>query len=338
MKKILTLRLLLGTLIILTGLSCEETPVYEELTTSTDGVQLYIAKADRVHTLKTFSLEEMEPLEHDTIALNVGYGGLGLPASPIDVNFKINNEVIDSLNLARQINGEKEYVPFPEDAYDFSTTNVSIEKGEAYSNFTHFTYYPEKFEMDKNYLLAVEIESPSGYAINPDRKILLFEVQEVIIPEPEPKYYEKDSWEVIDLSSEEAGGEGPTNGYASAIIDGNIETFWHSCWSSCTAEGSSYPHHITIDMKEELEVSGLGFAQRQSGTRGIELIEIQVSNDNVEWRSLGDFNLQDITALQLIEFEELQSFKYLKIIVKSGYNDGGAAFTALGEVSPYILE
>ena len=41
------------------------------------------------------------------------------------------------------------------------------------------------------------------------------------------------------FSSEEAGGEGPKNGYISAILDGDNNTFWHSRWSGQTA---NFPH------------------------------------------------------------------------------------------------
>lgn len=337
MKKINTIKIILGVLALVGFVSCEETPIYEELSTATDNVQLFISKAERIQTLTSYSLEEMAATNNDTVAFNVGYGGLSLPANPIDINLTINNEVIDSLNISRQLNGQKEYIPFPTNAYDLSTTTVSIPKGEMYSNFVYLNYYPKEFDVDQNYLLAVEIETPSDYALNPDRSIILFEVQEVIIPDPEPQYYQKDTWKVIDFNSEEDEGEG-ANGFASLIIDGDINTYWHSCWLGCTAEEGSYPYYITVDMTDELPINGIEFAQRQSGTRGVNLIEIEVSTDNSEWVSLGEFNLPNTIQSYLLEFEEEHTFRYFRTTIKSGHDDGGAAAVALGEVSPYILE
>ncbi|MBJ7882134.1 discoidin domain-containing protein [Gelidibacter salicanalis] len=332
--------LLYTSLIVILGLhSCEKDAIpYEELTDNKEGALIFTSKArGGIKTLQTFSLEEESYLEKDTVMFNAGFGALGLPASNIDVTFSIDTRAFDSINDIRELNGEKLYIPFPSDAYSISTLELTIPKGEEYSNFSTMIYDPEKFDIDNNYLIALSIIDASGYKINPEVKTAIFRVSEVIIPEPEPDYYSKDDWEVIDFSSEESKGEG-TNGFASRIIDGDINTFWHSCWSGCTEEQSTYPHHITVDMMTGKEINGMEFAQRQSGSRGINLIEIEVSDDNEAWRSLGEFNLINSVAPQLVAFEELESFRFFRIIIKSGHSDGGAAFVALGEVSPYILD
>ena len=319
--------------------SCEEdNTVFEELTDSKEGVLIYTAKAgDGIQTLKTFSIEDEKFLQKDTIRFNGAFGGLGLPAKNINISFSVDNQSFDSINNIRELNAEPKFKAFPEDAYEISSLELTIPKGEEYSNYAELTYNPERFDINTNYLLALTITDASGYTINPNVKTLFFSVSEVIIPEPEPDFYTKDNWEVIDFSTEESVGEG-SNGFASLILDGDKDTYWHSCWSGCTEEESTYPHHITVDMKEINEVNGFEFFQRQSGTRGVNLIEIKISDDNETWSSLGEFNLLNITAGQKIEFEELQSFQYFKIIMKSGHDDGGAAFNALGEVNPYILE
>lgn len=319
--------------------SCEEDDAaFEELTDSKEGAFVYTAKArDGITTLKTFSFEDGKFLGKDTIMFNAGFGALGLPASNIVVTFSMDNEALDSINAIREVNAEPKYQPFPNDAYEISSMEVTIPKGEEYSNFSTLTYDPEKFDMDSTYLMALTITDASGYTINPEVRSIFFSVSEVVIPEPEPEFYNKDDWEVTDFSTEESAGEG-SNGFASLIIDGDSDTYWHSCWSGCTDEQSTYPHHITVDMNEVNEVNGLEFFQRQAGNRGVDLIEIEISDDNETWTSLGEFNLLNITAGQKVEFEELESFQYFKITMKSGYDDGGAAFNALGEVNAYILE
>ena len=319
--------------------SCEKDNIpYEELTDSKEGALIYIAKArGGIRSLETFSIKEEKYLEKDTVIFNAGFGAVGLPANKINVTFSIDNRVLDSINIIREINGEKKYKPFPSDAYSISTMELTIPKGAEYSNFTTMVYDPKKFEMDSNYLIALTITDASGYSINPEVKTAIFRVLEVIIPGPEPELYDKEGWEVINASSEEVAGEG-TNGFASNVIDGDVNTYWHSCWSGCDNEQSTYPHVITLNMKDSKEISGIEFAQRQSGSRGVNLIEIEVSGDNADWRSLGESNLLNITAPQMIEFEELETFQYFRIIIKSGYDDSGDAFNALGEVSPYILK
>lgn len=332
--------LLYTSLLLVFGvLSCDkdDTP-YEQLSDSKEGALIYTAKArGGIRSLKTYSIEDGKYLEKDTITFNAGYGALGLPANDIKVAFSVDNNAFDSINAIREINGEKLYKPFPNDAYSISDLELTIPKGGEYSNYSTMIYDPEKFEIENNYLLAITLTDASGYTINQEVKTAIFSIAEVIIPEPEPDFYEKDGWEVMDVTSEEVAGEG-SNGFASNIIDGDLETYWHSCWAGCTEEQLVYPHNITVDMKAVKDVDGIQFAQRQSGTRGVNLIEIEVSDNKEEWRSLGEFNLINVTAPQLVEFEELESFQYFKIVIKSGHDDGGAAFNALGEVSPYVMD
>lgn len=332
--------LLYTSLLIIFGFSsCDkETIAYEELSSSKDGALIYTAKArGGIKTLQTYAIEEERYLDKDTVTFNAGFGALGLPANAINVTFSIDTKVFDSINAVQEINGDKQYKPFPSDAYTVNTMQLEIPKGEEYSNFSTMVYDPAKFDMENDYLIAFTIKDASGYSINPQVKTVIFRVIEVVIPEPEPDFYNKDGWEVIDVSSEEIAGEG-TNGFASNIIDGDDNTYWHSCWSGCDDEQSNYPHFMTVDMKSVKEVNGIQFAQRQSGTRGVDLIEIEASDDNETWSSLGEFNLINSIAPQLVELGEVTTFQYFRITIKSGYNDGGAAFTALGEVSPYILE
>lgn len=328
------------TLLLLFGVySCEkDNTSFKELSDSKEGALVYTAKArNGIQTLKTYSIEEEKFLAQDTITFNAGIGSVGLPASDIEVTFTVNTKVLDSVNAIREMNGKKKYKPFPEDAYTISNTKLTIPKGKEYSNSSLLVYHPEKFAMDSNYLIAISITDASGYKINRDVKTLIYVVSEVIIPEPQPNFYTKSSWKVINFSTQESTGEG-TNGFAANIIDGKVDTFWHSCWSTCTTKESTYPHSITVDMKTMNKVSGIEFAQRQSGTRGVKLTEIEVSDDNVNWRTLGEYTLLNIIAPQQVDFKKSESFQYFRIIIKSGYNDGGAAFVALGEVSPFILK
>lgn len=332
-------RYLLYAILVVFGLySCEKDADYKELSDSKKGAFVYTAKArNGIQKLKTFSIEEGKYLPQDTVSFNAAIGALGLPASDIDVTFSVNNRVLDSINAIREINGQKKYQPFPEDSYSISSMKLTIPKGQEYSNLSTLIYNPEKFATDTNYLIAISITDASGYAINPQVKTVIYVVSEVIIPPPAPNYYVKSSWKVIDFTTEESTGEG-TDGFAALIIDGDIDTYWHSCWETCTDIQSNYPHSITVDMKAANKVNGIEFAQRQSGSRAVKLIELVVSDDNVNWRTLGEFTLLNIIAPQLVEFKNLETFQYFKIIVKSGYHDDGAAFVALGEVSPYILK
>lgn len=319
-------------------ISCglEETPPYEELTDSKEGAQVFIPKAGSgIHYLETFSFETEEVAETDSIKFNVGFGALGLPASDITVSLSVDSQVVDSLNEAREINGEALYLPFPEDAYDIDKLLLTIPRGGEYSDLVTLTYYPEKFDMDKNYALAISIAEASGYAINRKNSSMVLVVSEVIIPEPGPVFIDKSDWELIDYSSEEPG-EGD-NGDAILVLDDDNNTYWHSCYSC--GENYDYPHYLTIDMKSEMNIDGFEFVQRvgtSSALRHFDDFEILISKNNVEWTSLGDFELQDHNAPQLVTLPERKTFRYFKIVMNSSYD--GARFAALAEVSTFILE
>tara|TARA_R110002049_G_scaffold51189_3_gene144972 strand:- start:11676 stop:13514 length:1839 start_codon:yes stop_codon:yes gene_type:complete len=149
-------------------------------------------------------------------------------------------------------------------------------------------------------------------------------------PPAEVTLLDRGSWSIIDYSTQEdKGGEGDT-GRAADVLDGNLDTYWHSCWSGCTAAS---PHHITIDMGAQTEVSGIRFAQRQSLSRAVKNIEIQVSTDNSSWSSMGNFELQNIKEEQDVDFSSAQTFRYLKFISTSSYD--GTENAAMAEIKAF---
>ncbi|WP_335966558.1 DUF3472 domain-containing protein [Galbibacter sp. PAP.153] len=145
-----------------------------------------------------------------------------------------------------------------------------------------------------------------------------------------PDYLDKTNWEVINFTSQAESGEG-TNGLASLVLDNDYATYWHSCWSGCSQD-YTYPHSLTIDTKEEQAVNGFLFVQR-NGSRKVQDIEIQVSNDNVDWKSLGTFNLANTSSPQNIGLSQTETFRYFKIIAIAAID--GQQFAAIAELGAY---
>jgi len=141
------------------------------------------------------------------------------------------------------------------------------------------------------------------------------------------------NWSITGQSSQEdKGGEGNT-GRALDVLDGDLNTYWHSCWQDCTA---NYPHYITIDAGSNVSADGIRLYQRQSLSRSVKDIEIQISTDNSNWESLGDFILQNNASAQDINFFESKTFRYLKIIMKSAHD--GQSFAAMAELQAFVKE
>ncbi|WP_242203156.1 DUF3472 domain-containing protein [Aestuariivivens insulae] len=144
---------------------------------------------------------------------------------------------------------------------------------------------------------------------------------------------DRTSWTIADYSSQEDNGGEGTTGRAADILDGDINTYWHSCWSGCT---SVAPHHIVVDMGQSNTVDGVQFIQRQNLGRAVKDMELQISDDNVNWQSLGDYILQNITSEQNIDFSQTQTFRYLKFIAKTSHDGNHNA--SLAELAPYIYQ
>ncbi|RXQ94536.1 DUF5077 domain-containing protein [Ancylomarina salipaludis] len=144
---------------------------------------------------------------------------------------------------------------------------------------------------------------------------------------------DRTGWTVVDYSTQEdQGGEGET-GRAADVLDGDDNTYWHSCWSGCTATA---PHYITVDMGQANTVDGFSFTQRQNLSRTVQDLEIHISDDNTTWESLGDFVLKKATNQQTIELSTAKTFRYFKFIAKVSHD--GTNNAAMAEIATYIVE
>lgn len=140
---------------------------------------------------------------------------------------------------------------------------------------------------------------------------------------------DRSAWDIIDFSSEEAGGEGPVNGYATAAFDGDINTFWHSAWSTSSPD---YPHYITIDMNSTVRMLAVDCARRQGNGGGHTKFQILTSNDGENFTDQGifDFNSQ-IDDVQLFPLPFLPEARYFKFVALEGPNN----YTFLAELNVY---
>lgn len=136
------------------------------------------------------------------------------------------------------------------------------------------------------------------------------------------------------FSSEEAGGEGPKNGYISAILDGDNNTFWHSRWSGQTANP---PHWFILDLGASHEINKITMLPRQgSGDMPnglIKKITLSYSNTGMEdadFTELKQYELPSGIGLQTLDFNPVTA-RYLKIYVDESHND----FASLAEINVF---
>ncbi|TCN44513.1 endo-alpha-N-acetylgalactosaminidase [Kribbella orskensis] len=134
---------------------------------------------------------------------------------------------------------------------------------------------------------------------------------------------------VADVSSEDVATGGP----ATAALDGNPSTLWHSAWSEVSTP-ATYPHHITLDLGTTYQVDGFGYLPRQSGTNGMfKGYEIYVSTDGQDWGApvkTGEF--PNSIAVQRVDFPA-KAGRYVKFVGTSSLN--GAVFGSAAELNVY---
>lgn len=75
-----------------------------------------------------------------------------------------------------------------------------------------------------------------------------------------PGYVDNSSDGTIGYSSQEAGGEGASpKGRVIAMLDGDLNSFWHASWKVKT----QYPHWFIVDMGKDVTVSSVEIIRRQ---------------------------------------------------------------------------
>lgn len=140
---------------------------------------------------------------------------------------------------------------------------------------------------------------------------------------------DRTEWEIIDFSSEEAGGEGPVNGYLTAAFDGDISTFWHTQWNGASPD---YPHHFTIDMKNTVRMLAVDCARRQGNGGGHTKFQILTSNDGENFTDQGSFDFDSQSNdVQFYPLSFLPEARYFKFVALEGPNN----YTFLSEFNVY---
>ena len=111
---------------------------------------------------------------------------------------------------------------------------------------------------------------------------------------------------------------------ASYAVDGNNATFWHTRYTGGLALG---PHHLTLDLIHDSNVSGLEYLPRQSGVNGtITGYQIFVSNSNTNWgTAVATGTWPSNASLKTVSFTEKRG-RYVRLVATSA--TGGSLASA----------
>lgn len=210
------------------------------------------------------------------------------------------------------------------------TSNVTIPKGETTANA--MIKLKKSIGRDRIYV-KVNLSDTYGATENED----ICQINKCYT-------YSKGELTIASFKTQEAGGEGPVNGYATAAVDGDPNTFWHSVWSSGSAE---LPEGIVVALPDNVSIIALDVVRRvATGNSDNKTAEIYLSDNiseftadgwgeskaTLQWENKKTNIVADHTATAI--FSQPLKGKYMKIMITEGYR----ANAQIGEVYVYGWE
>lgn len=238
---------------------------------------------------------------------------IGVPFSNkwnINCTLVNNQSVVDTYNTANQT-----YFELLPAEYYINPESPSLPQGV---NQTTVSYRLKNNILPGNYMLPVQIgEVTSDATIRADKDIY---TGFCIIKEGTK--IPKNDWEVLSFTTQESSGEGPGNGLAKCMIDGDTETFWHAKWKG----GSDpLPYNIVIDMKQNIQIAQVELLPRGRGSNDpIKIVEFAASEDNTSWTPIGRFGFTNQDAALEYYVKSVKA-RYIKLTIP---DDGGNSTVA----------
>lgn len=247
--------------------------------------------SDRTATLYGFIVKEAIVRLASTGGDFVVEGGTTTSPMNLDTEISFENEwdlttsfatkgadYVDNYNSANSTY----YIPLPSDFY--TLPDVTIAKGKT-TGGSAISLLGETLPPG-NYLLPVSLSGLSGQgdaSINIDKETV---ANYFVIKQGGP--INRDHWTVTANTEEKTGEVSaayPHNGQTISLIDGEINTFWHSKWQGGEV---APPYEIILDMGKENSVSQLGLIARQNALTSMNL-EIYAGDDGETWNLIGKY-------------------------------------------------
>lgn len=160
-----------------------------------------------------------------------------------------------------------------------------------------------------------------------------------------PGFNNDSSEGTIGYSSQEASGEGATNGRVTCMFDGNTGTFWHSRWKGTNMP---YPHWFIVDMGAEHTIVTIEITGRQNDSRGQIGHQISVCTEadaaaanpeNWGWQDMGEYGFtQGNNAPQSIDLSgKLPKARYIKVYMPEKFKGSGSN-AMVSEFNVYAID
>lgn len=107
----------------------------------------------------------------DTAHFHVNYAATNVAPTDEQVNLAVDSNALASYN---GLNG-LQYELMPDSDYSFTATQVTVPKGNNYTSAIPVTFYPDKIDPSKNFMLPISITSaPSGTIMSNNQNTIYF--------------------------------------------------------------------------------------------------------------------------------------------------------------------
>ena len=235
----------------------------------------------------------------------------------IECEFVVDNEYITQYN---NTNGTVFQI-LPENSYSFASS-MPLPNGT--TETTLLVEVKGSQLQPGDYMLPIRIKNVSQFEISSTNAIYPMAIR--IMGEQ----LDRTEW-TAEANTEELVGEVQNNsGPVECLLDGNLQTFWHSQWQN----GShALPHEVIIDVQKECTFTQFALVQRE-GSNYVKAGNFQVSSDKAHWETVGDFSMKQESGAQVFGVTPTKG-RYFKILITESYNGNNSA---LAEVYAYGLK
>ena len=142
---------------------------------------------------------------------------------------------------------------------------------------------------------------------------------------------DRSGWSIVSVSSEQGDGSENT-GLASAVLDGDVNTIWHTQYDP---EHPGYPHWFVVDMKKPMKMITVDLTARQNNKNGFTKFKLEASANGESWTTLGDYTFVPATITpQSFPVSSAVEYQYLKLTALEGL----AVHTFLAEMEVFVNE
>lgn len=163
-----------------------------------------------------------------------------------------------------------------------------------------------------------------------------------------PGFDTNSSLGTIGYSSQEAVGEGKTNGRVVCLFDNNLSTFYHSRWKG---DGGALPQWFIIDLGKDYPLAQIELFARQDGNgwkgqKGHQIF-VCADKDAVDkndptswgWKDCGEHSFDPANKKgQIIDLSTYQvTARYIKVYIAEKYR-GNGVYAFLSEINVFQIK